>query len=83
MGFPSRCPSNAGPTECNGRGKEKGTMLESFSPPLRQAGQEIRVLEDMALADRFRMTSTPTKIVNGDMIVGLAPDNVLERYLGK
>jgi protein-disulfide isomerase len=42
-----------------------------------------RVLDDMALGNKLRITGTPTKIVNGDIIVGPSPDNVLERYLGK
>jgi protein-disulfide isomerase len=37
----------------------------------------------MALANRLRLTSTPTKIVNGDVIVGASQDNILERYLQK
>jgi protein-disulfide isomerase len=63
--------------------KGKGYDVRIFQSALETGRAKRRVLEDMALADRFRMTSTPTKIVNGDMIVGLTPDNVLERYLGK
>jgi len=37
----------------------------------------------MVLGNRIRITSTPTKILNGDIIVGLTPDSVLERYLVK
>ena len=76
---------------------EKGAMIQKIEQLLKGKGYDVRifqsaletgrarnrVLEDMALANRLRMTSTPTKIVNGDMIVGLTPDNVLERYLGK
>jgi protein-disulfide isomerase len=35
------------------------------------------------LANRFRMTSTPTKIVNGDLIVGSTGNGVLEKYLSE
>ena len=63
--------------------KEKGFDVKTFQSALETDRARKRVLEDMALANRFRMTSTPTKIVNGDMIVGLTPDDTLERYLGK
>ncbi len=63
--------------------KGKGYDLKIFQSALETGRARNRVLEDMALAERFRMTSTPTKIVNGDMIVGLTPDSTLERYLGK
>jgi protein-disulfide isomerase len=63
--------------------KEKGHDLKSFKTALETGSARNRVLEDMALANRLRLTSTPTKIINGDMIVGLTPDSTLERYLGK
>jgi protein-disulfide isomerase len=63
--------------------KGKGYDVKIFQSALETGRARKRVLEDMALAERFRMTSTPTKIVNGDIIVGSTPDNVLERYLGK
>jgi protein-disulfide isomerase len=63
--------------------KGKGYDVKLFQSALETGRARNRVLEDMVLADRFRMTSTPTKIVNGDMIVGLTPDSTLERYLGK
>jgi protein-disulfide isomerase len=63
--------------------KGKGYDVRIFQSALETGRARNRVIEDMALADRFRMTSTPTKIVNGDIIVGSTLDNVLERYLGK
>jgi protein-disulfide isomerase len=63
--------------------KGKGYDVGIFQSALETGRARNRILEDMALANRLRMTSTPTKIVNGDMIVGLTPDNVLEQYLGK
>jgi len=42
-----------------------------------------RVREDMALGTRLRVTGTPTKVVNGDIIVGSGTDNVWERFLVK
>ena len=63
--------------------KGKGYDLKIFQSTLEAGRARNRVLEDMALANRLRLTSTPTKIVNGDIIVGSTPDNVLERYLGK
>ena len=63
--------------------KGKGYDLKIFQSALETGRARNRVLEDMGLANRLRLTSTPTKIVNGDMIVGLTPDSTLERYLGK
>jgi protein-disulfide isomerase len=63
--------------------KGKGYDVRSFQSALETSRARNRVLEDMALANRFRMTSTPTKIVNGEMIVGSTPDSTLEQYLGK
>jgi protein-disulfide isomerase len=63
--------------------KGKGYDVKIFQSALETGRARNRVLEDMALANRLRMTSTPTKIVNGDLVVGLTPDSTLERYLGK
>ena len=63
--------------------KGKGYDVRIFQSALETGRARNRVLEDMALADRLRLTSTPTKIVNGDIIVGSTLDNVLGRYLGK
>jgi len=63
--------------------KGKGYDLRNFQAALETGIARKRVLEDMALANRLRLTSTPTKIINGDIIVGLTPDSTLERYLGK
>lgn len=63
--------------------KGKGYDLKIFQSALDTGRARIRVLEDMDLANRLRLSSTPTKIVNGDIIVGLTADSVLERYLGK
>lgn len=61
----------------------KGYDIRNFQSALETGRARKRVLEDMALANKFRMTSTPTKIVNGDVIIGVTQDNVLERYLGR
>lgn len=63
--------------------KERGYNLINFKSALESGNAKKRVLEDMALGNRYRMTSTPTKIINGDMIIGLSQNNVIERYLGK
>jgi protein-disulfide isomerase len=63
--------------------KGKGYDVRIFQSALETGRAKQTTLDDMALANRLRMTSTPTKIVNGDMIVGLTPDSTLERYLGK
>jgi protein-disulfide isomerase len=63
--------------------KGKGYDVRIFQSALETGAARNRVLVDMALANRLRMTSTPTKIVNGDMIVGSTAESVLEQYLGK
>jgi len=63
--------------------KGKGYDLKIFQSALETGRARKRVLEDMDLANRLRLTSTPTKIVNGDVIVGASQDNILERYLGR
>jgi protein-disulfide isomerase len=62
---------------------EKEYDLKIFQSALETGRARKRVLDDMALGNRIRITSTPTKILNGDIIVGLTPDSVLERYLVK
>ena len=63
--------------------KGKGYDVRIFQSALETGKARNRVLEDIALANRYRMTSTPTKIVNGDMIIGSSQDSLLERYLGR
>jgi len=63
--------------------KGKGYDLKVFQSALETGKARNRVLEDMALANRLRLTSTPTKIVNGDIMVGQTPDSSLEKYLEK
>jgi protein-disulfide isomerase len=63
--------------------REKKHDVKAFQMALESGKGRQRVLDDMALGNKLRITGTPTKIVNGDLIVGSTPDNVLERYLGK
>jgi protein-disulfide isomerase len=63
--------------------REKNYDVKGFQSALENGKGRQRVLEDMALGNKLRITGTPTKIVNGDFIVGSSPDNVLERYLIK
>jgi protein-disulfide isomerase len=63
--------------------KQKGHDLKSFQAALETGQARKRVLDDMALANRLRLSSTPSKVVNGDLIVGSTADSVLEKYLGK
>jgi protein-disulfide isomerase len=63
--------------------KEKRYDVKIFQSALESGRGKQRVLDDMALGNKLRITGTPTKIVNGDLIVGSTPDDVLERYLGK
>jgi len=63
--------------------REKNYDVKIFQSALESGKGKQRVLDDMALGNKLRITGTPTKIVNGDIIVGSSPDNVLEQYLGK
>jgi len=62
--------------------KGKGYDVRIFQSALETGKAKKSVLDDMALGNKLRVTSTPTKIVNGDLIVGTIPD-VIEQYLGK
>jgi len=63
--------------------REKKHDLKNFQLALESEKAKKRVLEDMALGNKIRLTSTPTKIVNRDLIVGSTADSVLEKYLNK
>jgi len=63
--------------------KGKGYDVRVFQSALETGRAKKRVLDDIAVGDRIRITGTPTKIVNGDVIVGASQDNILERYLGR
>ena len=63
--------------------RDKNQDVKAFQMALESGKGRQRVLDDMALANKLRIAGTPTKIVNGDIIVGPAPDNFLDRYLGK
>jgi protein-disulfide isomerase len=61
----------------------KNYDAKGFQSALESGKGKQRVLEDMALGNKLRITGTPTKIVNGDVIVGSAAESVLEKYLIK
>lgn len=63
--------------------KGKSYDVRVFQSALETGKAKKRVLDDMAAGNRIRITGTPTKIVNGDMIIGSSQDNPLERYLGR
>jgi protein-disulfide isomerase len=63
--------------------REKKHDVKAFQKALELGHGQKRVLDDMALGDKLRITGTPTKIINGDMIIGLTPDSSLESYLKK
>ena len=63
--------------------KERGYDLKAFRNSLESGSAKLKVREDLALGDKMRVTSTPTKVVNGDIIIGFTPDHVLEQYLTK
>ena len=58
--------------------REKNYDVKGFQSALESGKGKQRVLEDMAVGNKIRITGTPTKIVNGDIIVGSFPDNLLE-----
>jgi protein-disulfide isomerase len=61
--------------------REKNHDVKGFQSALENGKGKQRVLEDMDLGNKLRITGTPTKIVNGDLIVGSTADSVLEKYL--
>ena len=63
--------------------REKKMNVKAFQAALENGKGRQRVLDDMALGTKLRITGTPTKVVNGDIIVGSTADNVLEKYLSK
>jgi len=63
--------------------REKNHDVKAFQTALETGNGKKRVLDDMALGNKLRITGTPTKIVNGDLIVDSAADSVLEKYLNR
>lgn len=63
--------------------KRQGHDVKAFQSALETGKGKKRVEVDMAVGNRLRVTGTPTKVVNGDLIVGSTSDNVLKRYLAK
>jgi protein-disulfide isomerase len=63
--------------------REKKMNVKAFQAALENGKGRQRVLDDMALGTKLRITGTPTKVVNGDIIVGSTADNVLTKYLAK
>jgi len=63
--------------------KGKGYNVKAFRDALENGSGKQKVLDDMAMGKKLRITGTPTKVVNGDLYVGVMPDEALERYLGK
>jgi protein-disulfide isomerase len=61
--------------------KGKGYDVGAFRSALETGKAKKRVQEDMALGNSLHITGTPTKIINGDIIVGPTPEDVVERYL--
>jgi len=63
--------------------KGKGYDVEAFHSALGTGKAKKRVQEDMAIGNSLHVTGTPTKIINGDIVVGSTPEDVVERYLRK
>jgi protein-disulfide isomerase len=61
--------------------KGKGYDVKPFQLALENGKGKQRVLDDMALGSKLRISGTPTKIVNGDMIVGSSPEDFIDKYL--
>jgi len=63
--------------------KRQGHDVKAFRSALDTGKAKKRVQEDMAVGNSIHVTGTPTKIMNGDIIVGSTPEDVVERYLRK
>ena len=63
--------------------REKKVDMKAFQATLESGKGRQRVLDDRTLGNKLRITATPTKVVNGDIIVGSTADAVLEKYLAK
>jgi protein-disulfide isomerase len=63
--------------------KDKGYDLNVFESFLESGSAKLQVQRDLALGNKMRVISTPTKVVNGDVIIGSAGDQALEQYLKK
>ena len=63
--------------------KRQGHDVKAFRSALETGKAKKRVQEDMAVGNSIHVTGTPTKIMNGDIIVGSTPEDVVERYLRK
>lgn len=61
--------------------KAKGYDINAFQAALESGKGRQRVLDDMALGNRLRISGTPTKIVNGEMIVGSSSEDFIDKYL--
>ncbi len=63
--------------------RESGYDLKPFKNFLQSSSARQKVTEDLALGNKLRVISTPTKVVNGDLIIGSSTDNILEQYLSR
>ena len=60
---------------------EKGFDVKAFRSALETGKGKKRVEEDMAVGNRIPVSGTPTKVINGDVILGSTQDGILEKYL--
>lgn len=63
--------------------KGKGYNVKAFQAALENGSGRQKVLDDMAMGKKLRITGTPTKVINGDLYVGATPDTVFEKYLSR
>jgi protein-disulfide isomerase len=61
--------------------EEKGYDVKAFRSALETGRGKKRVEEDMAVGNRIPVSGTPTKVINGDVILGSTQDGILEKYL--
>lgn len=62
---------------------QKGFNVKAFQTALNTRYGKTRVEEDVTVGNRIGVRRTPSAVVNGNFVVGLLPENTIERYLGK
>ena len=63
--------------------KQKGFDVKAFQTALNTGYGKTRVEEDVAVGNKIGVKSTPSAVINSDFIVGLLPENTIEKYLAK
>jgi protein-disulfide isomerase len=63
--------------------KQKGFDVKGFQTALNTGYGKTRVEGDVAVGNKIGVRSTPSAVINGNFIVGLLPENTIEKYLAK